>query len=370
MTSASDPIDLDASRGAALLGRPVARPPFAPRADLAAALASALRARFGFGPWHLFASRGAAVAALLEASRGRGRDEVVRFRGCRHLHDDDPEADPKDADAWRPVVRLATLGDLDASGFRRLRFNDAATLEAHLERSRERVGAVLVEPVPLRMSVAPPAPDFLPRARAASSAQGTWLVFDEGASGLRFGARGTAARVGAEPDAIVLGEALASGSPLGAVALRDGAPGKEAADASLAAGAALPDAGAMAEALGVLEATAAPGFHARLDALGARLAVGLDLAASGSDRPAEVVRFGSAVALVFPKTALSDPSLPARYDRDRYLTLTRRIAAEGVRMSPHPMDPLFLSAMHSLEDIDRATLVFRRALEDDDDSIG
>jgi glutamate-1-semialdehyde 2,1-aminomutase len=349
------PIDLELRRGAALLGR---APPDLRSSDpaLAGRLRDALAARFPrHGPWRLYSSRGEAVAAVLAACRSPERPRIVRFRGCRHLHEDEPEPNPSDDRTWRPAIAVAT--DLEADDLR-LRFNDSATLEAFLDRAGAGVASVLLEPVPLRMSLVVPAPDFLPRVREASARSGAWLIFDEGASGLRFGATGSGPRFGVEADALVFGEALAAGLPLGAAALRSGleGPGLE------ETGASGPSPAALAASLECIAAVNGPDFNVRIDSLGARLAVGLELACADLDRPAAIERLGSAVGLVFPRGGPADPAAPGRYDRARYAALVRRLTAEGVRLSPHPMDPIFVSASHTPADIDRALDAFRLAL--------
>lgn len=356
-------LDLELRRGALLLGHaaPAADPDGAPR------LRAALAARFPrLGPWRVFPSRRAAVERLVAVARAGRGPEIVRFRGCRHLFGDEPEPDPA-ATTRRGVVQLGADAPLDALGQRWLRLNDSATVEAYLAHAGSRVAAVLVEPVPLRVNLAVPAPDFLPRLRAACDAAGAWLVADEGASGLRFGAAGSTARLGVEPDAVVLGEAIADGAPFGAFALRTGLD-----DESADAGPAEPSGGAspiaVAGALAALEATADPGFLPRIDGLGARLAVGLERAAAGTDRPAAVARLGSAVGLTFPRPGIADPTHPGRFDRRRTASLVARAAAGGVYLSPNPMDPLFVCGAHAPADIDAAVRVLREALEAEDDA--
>ncbi len=100
-------------------------------------------------------------------------------------------------------------------------FNDAAGLEAALDRRRGRVAAIMLEPAapvegpqgPLRDAD----PAFLRAAQALAARHGALLIFDEILTGLRYPA-GTVQRAhGVVPDLCCLGKALGGGLPLSAL---------------------------------------------------------------------------------------------------------------------------------------------------------
>jgi len=306
-------------------------------------LLSALSERFpDFGPWTLFPTRGRAIEAVLDAVRtSTGRPESLRFRGCRHGFGDEPPPQPPSR-GRAGIVRFGLDATAVAAGQRSLRFNDAATVEALLSAPSTPIGALLVEPVPLRMGLAIPAPDFIPRLREAASRSGSLLIFDEGWSGLRFGTRGSGQRLGAMPDVLVLGESLAAGLPFGAAAFsRAAQTSRDLALAHFDAG--VPSDAAIVAALESLEATLDPAPAAQLDSLGARLARGLESILADLESAASVARLGSVIFLYFPGSGLSDPSHPARYDWQKTRAWSEALAARAIRVSPHPMDPMFLA---------------------------
>ncbi|MBL8695096.1 MAG: aminotransferase class III-fold pyridoxal phosphate-dependent enzyme [Planctomycetes bacterium] len=326
-------------------------------------LESALSERFpDFGPWKLFPTRGRAIEGVLESARAAtGRPQILRFRGCRHGFLDEPAPQPP-ARGRAGVVRFGLDAAADAAGQRFLRFQDAATVEALLGAPQTPIGALLLEPVPMRMGLAIPAPDFVPRLREATSQSGTLLIFDEGSSALRFGARGSGPRLGAMPDVLVFGESLTAGLPFGAAAFSRAAQSSwNLALACCDAG--VPSDAALVAALESLDATTDPAPAAHLEALGARLARGLESILADLESRASVARLGSVIFLYFPGSGLSDPSHPARYDWARTRAWSEALAARGIRVSPHPMDPMFLADDLRPADLDAVLAAAGDALE-------
>jgi glutamate-1-semialdehyde 2,1-aminomutase len=368
-------LDFDLDGGVRLFGAEPPRPSSGSQAATSfqyeEAIRGELRARFpGFGECHFFESRGAAVARVFEAARSlrpEGAD-VLRFRGCRHGHLDPPFPAAPDPSLARVIRVLESPRASDGQRF--LRFGDASSLEAVFAGAGGSIACAIVEPLPLAMNLVPPPPDFLARLCATSQENGAWCVFDEGRSGMRFGARGAGWRLGVEPDALIFGEALSDGIPFGVVLVRREARGFERGHAILRDGARLPDPRALAAAADCLLRGNDPSLAPHLDSLGARLARGLDAIASDLESSLSVERFGSSVGVVFPGRSLSDPAEPFRYDWQRYAAFARGMAAGGVRIPSHPMVPMFVASAHTSSDIDRAIEVFARVLEGEIESMG
>lgn len=92
-------------------------------------------------------------------------------------------------------------------------------LEKSLRRifRREKIGAILVEPVQARGGINVPPPEFLPRLRALCDAHGALLVCDEIYTGFgRTGKWFACEHSRVSPDLICLGKALTGGFPLSA----------------------------------------------------------------------------------------------------------------------------------------------------------
>jgi len=173
-----------------------------------------------------FANTGteAVMKALMIARAFTGKVKIIKVEGGYHgwfdeaqvsVHPDPALAGP--ARAPRPV--------LDADGFRPntldcvlvVPFNDAAALEEALEKNREKVAAVLIEPVMFNCGCVLPKHGYLSAVRELTRRHRVVLIFDEVITGFRLAPGGAQERFGVIPDLAVFAKAIANGYPLSAV---------------------------------------------------------------------------------------------------------------------------------------------------------
>jgi len=144
----------------------------------------------------------------------------------------------------------------------------SAAVDAH-------TAAVLLEPIQGESGVHVLSPELLTAARAACDEHGAALIFDEVQCGMgRTGTLWAYQQTGVRPDAITLAKALGGGLPIGALVT-----GERLADVLQPGDHASTFAGGpvvAAAALAALELTDEPALLARVGALGARLAAGLE----------------------------------------------------------------------------------------------
>ena len=141
-------------------------------------------------------------AAVRVARAATGRD-VILFCGYSGWHD------------WYAVTTPRSKGiPKDFAHFIvPFTYNDLSSLEAALEEHRERVAAVIMEPVLLEA----PNPGFLAGVKDMTHRHGALLIFDEIVSGFRWAVGGAQEYFGVVPDLAVFGKGMANGLPLSAV---------------------------------------------------------------------------------------------------------------------------------------------------------
>jgi len=141
-------------------------------------------------------------AAVRVARAATGRD-VILFCGYSGWHD------------WYAVTTPRSKGiPKDFAHFIvPFTYNDLSSLEAALEEHRERVAAVIMEPVLLDA----PNPGFLAGVKDMTHRHGALLIFDEIVSGFRWARGGAQEYFGVVPDLAVFGKGMANGLPLSAV---------------------------------------------------------------------------------------------------------------------------------------------------------
>ncbi len=163
-----------------------------------------------------------AVHVALRLARAfTGRTKIVRFEGQYHGWFDNvfvaPAASPRGGSA---LPGTAGQDPLALAEIELLPWNDVEALEACFRRHRDKIAAVITEPIMCNSGCLPPAPGYLERLRAVTSAHGSVLIFDEVITGFRLGLGGAQAALGVTPDLTTLGKAVAGGMPLSAVAGR------------------------------------------------------------------------------------------------------------------------------------------------------
>ena len=159
----------------------------------------------------------AAMSALRVARAATRRDRIIKFQGCYHGH--------ADAFLVQAGSGALTFGTPDSPGVTAgassdtlvASYNDLDSVHQVFDANRDRIAAVIVEPIAGNMGVVPPAEGFLAGLRDACTANGALLIFDEVISGFRASAGGAQKTFGVRPDLTCLGKALASGMPLAAL---------------------------------------------------------------------------------------------------------------------------------------------------------
>jgi glutamate-1-semialdehyde 2,1-aminomutase len=157
----------------------------------------------------------AVMLALRVARVATGRDRIVKLQDHFHGWSDvvSPYLDA-DGQTRTPVGVPEALGLLTSV----VRTDNPGNLEATLALGD--VAAVIMEPSGAHYGQLPLDPAFIAAARAACTASGTVLVFDEVVTGFRVSPGGMQAVLGITPDISVLGKVMAGGLPSGAVAGR------------------------------------------------------------------------------------------------------------------------------------------------------
>jgi glutamate-1-semialdehyde 2,1-aminomutase len=157
----------------------------------------------------------AAMLSLRVARAATGRDRIVKLQ--EHFHGWSDAVTPfLDASGTirTPLGVPAVLGTLTTV----VRTDDPADLEETL--ARRDVAAVIMEASGAHYGQLPLDPTFIAAARAACTASGTVLIFDEVVTGFRIAPGGMQSTLGITPDMSILGKVMAGGLPGGAVAGR------------------------------------------------------------------------------------------------------------------------------------------------------
>ena len=305
-----------------------------------------------------------ATMSAIRLARGyTGREVIVKFAGNYHGH----------ADSLLVAAgsSAATLGVPDSPGVTAgtsrdtlvLRYNDVAGLHAAFAQHGARIAGVILEPVVGNMGCVLPAAEFLSALRSLTQQHGAVLIFDEVMTGFRVAYGGAQSLFGITPDLTTLGKIVGGGMPLGAYGGR-----AEVMDHVLPAGKVF-QAGtlsgnpvATAAGIATLQTLRDEPPYAFLEQVSARLAAGLDAAASAAGVPHTVARVGSMMTLFFNPEPVTDWDVASRCDLPRFARYFWGLIDRGVYMPCSQFEALFVSAAHTVADIEATVGAVQAAL--------
>lgn len=305
-----------------------------------------------------------ATMSAIRLARGyTGRDVIVKFAGNYHGHVDSLLVAAGSSAATlavpdSPGVTAGTSADTLI-----LKHNDVDGVQAAFEAHGSRIAAVILEPVVGNMGCVKPAQEFLQTLRGVTKNSGALLIFDEVMTGFRVAYGGAQSLFGVTPDLTTLGKIVGGGMPIGAYG------GKaEIMDSVLPAGKVF-QAGtlsgnpvATASGIATLKVLRDESPYNRLEELGARLATGLDGAATDAGIPHTVARVGSMMTLFFNPDPVTDWDVAARCDKERFAKYFLGLIDRGVYMPCSQYEALFVSAAHNERDIDATIAAVREVL--------
>ena len=256
------------------------------------------------------------------------------------------------------VTRAAVADTLVAS------YNDLESVHRLFDANRDQVAALIVEPIAGNMGVVPPADGFLRGLREACSARGAMLIFDEVISGFRAGAGGAQAMYAVRPDLTCLGKIIGGGLPVGAYGGRADlmelvAPAGPVYQAGTLSGNPL----AMTAGIWSLKQLTRR-LYSDIRALGSRLAAGLAEAAHDAHVALQVNAVGSLLTPFFTDRPVRDFQSATSADTDLYASFFRGMLARGIYLPPSQFEAWFLSAAHTLKDVDRTIAAAREAMRE------
>ena len=306
----------------------------------------------------------ATMSAVRVARAATGRERIVKFEGCYHGH-----ADPFLVQAGSGAL---TLGVPTSPGVTRAAvadtlvadYNDLHSVRKLFDVNRDRIAAVIVEPIAGNMGVVPPADGFLRALRELCTADKALLIFDEVISGFRAAPGGAQELSGVTPDLTCLGKIIGGGLPVGAYGGRADlmelvSPAGPVYQAGTLSGNPL----AMTAGLWCLDRLDASSY-AYLARLGTRLAAGLAEAAREAGVAVQVNAMGSLLTPFFTTRSVRDYASATSANTDRYARFFRGMLERGVYPPPSQFEAWFLSTAHTVKDVDKTIAAARAAMKE------
>ena len=288
-----------------------------------------------------------ATMSALRVARGfTNRDLTLKFEGCYHGH--------VDSLLVKAGSGVATLGLPDSPGVPKgfsdttltAPFNDIVAVEEIFRTHREKIAAVIVEPVCGNMGCIPPNGGFLESLRRITQENETLLIFDEVMTGFRVAPGGAQQLYDIRPDLTTLGKVIGGGLPIAAYGGRRDvmsyvAPSGPIYQAGTLSGNPL----AVSAGLAVLRHLQShPEIYDQLNRSTGQLA---------ACAPADVSlnRMGSMMTWFFTDQPVTDAASARTSDAKRFGKFFHAMLDRGIYLPPSQYEALFVSAAHTESDI-------------------
>ncbi|WP_238652103.1 glutamate-1-semialdehyde 2,1-aminomutase [Paenibacillus piscarius] len=305
-----------------------------------------------------------ATMSAIRLARGfTGRSKILKFEGSYHGH--------ADSLLIKAGSGVATLGLPDSPGVPEgvavntitVPYNDLEGVKIAFERYGNEIAAVIVEPIAGNMGVVTPLPGFLEGLRKVTTGYGALLIFDEVMTGFRVDRGCAQGLFGMDPDLTCFGKVIGGGLPVGAYG------GKKEIMAQIAPSGPIYQAGtlsgnplAMAAGYSTLSLLT-PEVYARLESLGARLEAGLMRNAQETGVPLTINRVGSMVCPFFTAEPVINFETAKTSNLDHFNRYFGKMLDQGISVPPSQFEGMFVSAVHSEQDIDDTIEAHYQALK-------
>jgi glutamate-1-semialdehyde 2,1-aminomutase len=295
-----------------------------------------------------------------------GRPEIVKVEGGYHGHHDSvmvsiyeegvdhgPIERPKSVPSYLGVPQ--EFIDLTVV----VPFNRLDVVEAVFEERSERIAGMILEPLPMNMSVVPPVEGFLEGVRAVTRRHGALLAFDEVKTGATVAPGGATELFGVTPDLVCLAKAIGGGLPFGAIGGTKEVMDMVATDRFEQEGTFNGNPLGLAAAKATLLEILNDDAYARFDKLGKLAADGCRRAIEEQGLEAYALAFGAKGSVTFSSTCVRDYRDSERLDSDIVQAHWLFHLNNGVFLTPWGGE-WTLSVQHGEEDVARYVDNFTR----------
>lgn len=305
-----------------------------------------------------------ATMSAIRVARGfTGRNVIIKFAGCYHGH--------VDSLLVKAGSGALTLGTPSSPGIPAgctadtlvLDYNSPEQLEQAFRQRGSEIAAVILEPVVGNMGVVVPSNDFLNALKTLGEKHGSLIIFDEVMTGFRVAYGGAQSLFGFRPDLTTFGKIIGGGLPVGAYGGRADVMRVVSPDGPVyQAGTLSGNPVAMASGIATLKALKESNPYPLLDTMTRSLVQGLSDAATAAGIPHTIPRVGSMFTLFFNPETVTNLEIASKSDTKAFSRYFHAMLDRGVYLACSQFEANFVSAAHSIEDIEATIKAAKESL--------
>lgn len=306
-----------------------------------------------------------AVMSAIRAARGyTGRDYIIKFEGCYHGHADGLLVKAGSGLMTQNVPDSAGVPEAYASKTLTAVYNNLDSVKELFETHGSDIAALIVEPVAANMGVVLPEPGFLEGLREITKEYGAVLIFDEVITGFRLGYSGAQGYYHVIPDMTTMGKIVGGGMPLAVYGgkkeiMEMVSPSGPVYQAGTLSGNPI----AVAAGIKTLEILKNhPEIYKQAERQAEKLEKAFLENIEKSHLKAVCNRCGSLMSLFFTDVPVTNYETAASSDLEAFKMYFKVMLDNGIYIAPSQFEALFVSGIHSDEDIEKTVEAIEKAL--------
>ena len=307
----------------------------------------------------------ATMSAIRLARAFTNRKYIIKFEGCYHGHADSLLVKAGSGVATLGIPGSAGVLPEQAQFTLALPFNNQHAVEEAVNKFKDQIACVIVEPVVGNMGCVPAREGYLKFLRKITQQHGALLIFDEVMTGFRVAYGGAQELYDIEPDLTTLGKIIGGGLPVGAYGGRKDimdlvAPVGPVYQAGTLSGNPLAMAAGLATVRHLREH---PEIYRQLETQAAALADGVLAKAKQHGVALTANRVGSMLTWFFQPGQVTDWDSASKSDTQAFAGFYRAMLDRGIYLPPSQYEAMFVSAAHTDGDIGRTVEAAGHAFE-------
>ncbi|MGA7838764.1 MAG: glutamate-1-semialdehyde 2,1-aminomutase [Ignavibacteriaceae bacterium] len=297
-----------------------------------------------------------ATMSAVRAARGfTKKEKIIKFEGCYHGH--------ADYFLIKAGSGALTLGVPDSPGVTKANaadtlvadYNDIGSVKKLIKENKNEIAAIIIEPIVGNMGVIRAKDDFITALREICSEEKIVLIFDEVMTGFRVAKGGAQEVLGIKPDLTTFGKIIGGGLPVGAFG------GKKEIMEMIAPSGPVYQAGTLSGNPLAMSAGYAALSHINenkdlyenLEKSSKYLEDGIKENIKKLNKNFSVNRVGSMMSLFFTDKEVIDFKSAVTSDTNLFGKYFQTMLSRGIYLAPSQFEALFISTVHSKEDLDK-----------------
>ncbi len=308
-----------------------------------------------------------ATMSAIRLARGfTGRDKIIKFRGCYHGHGD--------SFLIAAGSGALTMGTPDSPGVTQgtakdsllAAYNNIESVEKLVQENKDKVAAIIIEPVAGNMGCIVPEEGFLQRLRKLCDQENIILIFDEVMTGFRLARGGAQELYGVIPDMTTLGKIIGGGLPVGAYGGRQEimdyvSPVGPVYQAGTLSGNPV----AMAAGFAMLQyLNTHPEVYTQLEKITSDIVEGIQHNLRQMNLSYTLNHVGSMFSLFFTSHEVTDFQSASTSDTAKFGLYFRKMLEKGIYLAPSQYEALFVSTAITPDLVNKIVQANREALKE------